>query len=40
VTRRETGHMRYALIQLGYMSTLAYVMALIVHQGLLAFGVS
>ncbi len=40
VTRRETGHMRYALIQLGYMSTLAYVMALIVHQGLLALGVS
>jgi ferrous iron transport protein B len=40
VTRRETGHMRYALFQLGYMSTLAYVLALIVHQGLLAVGVS
>jgi ferrous iron transport protein B len=40
VTRRETGHIRYALIQLGYMSTVAYVVALVVHQGLLAFGVS
>ena len=40
VTRRETGHMRYALLQLGYMSTVAYVLALIVHQGLLALGVS
>jgi ferrous iron transport protein B len=40
VTRRETGHIRYALVQLGYMSTLAYVVALVVHQGLLALGVS
>jgi ferrous iron transport protein B len=40
VTRRETGQMRYALIQLGYMSTVAYVVALVVHQGLLALGVS
>ena len=40
VTRRETGQMRYALIQLGYMSTVAYVVALVVHQGLRALGVS
>jgi ferrous iron transport protein B len=40
VTRRETGQLRYALIQLGYMSTVAYVVALVVHQGLLALGVS
>ena len=40
VTRRETGRLRYALIQLGYMSTVAYVVALVVHQGLLALGVS
>ena len=40
VTRRETGKTKYALLQLGYMSTVAYVVALIVHQGLRAFGVS
>ena len=40
VTRRETGHIRYALVQLGYMSTVAYIVALVVHQGLLALGVS
>ena len=40
VTRRETGHIRYALVQLGYMSTVAYVVALVVHQGLRALGVS
>ena len=40
VTRRETGHIRYALIQLGYMSTVAYIVALVVHQGLRALGVS
>jgi ferrous iron transport protein B len=40
VTRRETGHVRYALIQLGYMSTVAYIVALVVHQGLRALGVS
>ena len=34
VTRREAGSGRYALIQLAYMSTLAYVGALIVYQGL------
>ena len=40
VTRRETGQLRYALLQLGYMSTVAYVVALALHQGLLAVGVS
>jgi ferrous iron transport protein B len=40
VTRRETGQLRFALLQLGYMSTVAYVAALAVHQGLLALGVS
>ena len=40
VTRRETGNVRYALIQLGYMSAVAYIVALVVHQGLLALGVS
>ncbi|HEY0873327.1 MAG TPA: ferrous iron transporter B [Vicinamibacterales bacterium] len=40
VTRRETGRLKYALFQLGYMSTLAYVAALIVYQSLTAVGVS
>jgi ferrous iron transport protein B len=40
VTRRETGHLRYAALQLGYMSALAYIVALIVHQGLRAAGVA
>ena len=40
VTRRETGSLKYPLIQLGYMSGLAYVVAFLVHQGLLAAGVS
>jgi ferrous iron transport protein B len=40
VTRRETGRLKYALLQLGYMSALAYVMATMVHQGLRAAGVS
>ena len=40
VTRRETGTMKYAALQLGYMSTVAYVMALLVHQGLRALGVA
>jgi ferrous iron transport protein B len=40
VTRRETGSTRYAALQLGYMSTLAYLAALGVHQGLRAAGVS
>lgn len=40
VTRRETGGLKYALLQLVYMSSLAYVLALLVHQGLLLAGVS
>jgi ferrous iron transport protein B len=32
VTRKETGALRYSLLQLGYMSSLAYVAALIVYQ--------
>jgi ferrous iron transport protein B len=40
ITRRETGHLKYAALQLGYMSTLAYVVALIVHQSLRAAGVA
>ncbi len=40
VTRKETGGLKYAGIQLAYMSSLAYVAALIVYQGLRAFGVS
>ncbi len=32
VTRRETGSLRYAALQLGYMSGLAYIAALAVHQ--------
>lgn len=40
VTRKETGQLRYAAMQLGYMSGLAYVVALIVYQGLRAAGVS
>lgn len=40
VTRKETGALRYAALQLGYMSGMAYVVALVVHQGLRAAGVS
>ncbi len=40
VTRRETGSIRYAALQLGYMSGLAYLVALLVHQGLKAAGVA
>ena len=40
VTRKETGELRYAALQLGYMSGLAYVVALVVYQGLRAVGVS
>jgi len=39
VTRKETGRLKYAGIQLAYMTTLAYVAALIVFQGLRAMGV-
>jgi ferrous iron transport protein B len=40
VTRKEAGGLKYAAIQLGYMSGLAYVAALVVYQGLRAFGVN
>jgi ferrous iron transport protein B len=40
VTRRETGRLKYALLQLGYMSGVAYVAALVVYQALRAAGVS
>ena len=40
VTRKETGGLKYAGLQLAYMSTLAYVAALVVYQGLRAAGVS
>ncbi|MCL4845019.1 MAG: ferrous iron transporter B [Acidobacteria bacterium] len=38
VTRRETGELRWALLQLGYMSTLAYVSAFVTYQGLRLIG--
>jgi ferrous iron transport protein B len=40
VTRKETGSIRYAALQLVYMSGLAYVAALAVYQGLRMAGVS
>lgn len=40
VTSKETGNFRYAFLQLGYMSGLAYAVALLVHQGLRAAGVA
>ncbi len=40
VTRKETGSIGYAALQLGYMSGLAYVVALIVYQSLRAAGVA
>ena len=40
VTRKEPGGIKYAALQLGYMSGLAYVAALAVYQGLRAAGVS
>ena len=40
VTRRETGSLKYAALQLGYMSGLAYVAALAVYQALRFAGVS
>lgn len=38
VTRKETGALKYAMLQLGYMSGLAYVVALIVNQSMRAVG--
>ena len=40
VTRRETGHVKWAALQLGYMTALAYVFALVAYQGLRLAGVS
>ncbi|MEO6224080.1 MAG: ferrous iron transporter B [Vicinamibacterales bacterium] len=40
VTRKETGRVKYAMIQLGYMSGLAYMTAAIVYQSLRAAGVT
>lgn len=40
ITRKETGSLKYSALQLGYMSGLAYVAALLVHQGLRAAGVA
>ena len=40
VTRRETGHLKWAALQLGYMTTLAYVVAFAAHEGLRLAGVS
>ncbi len=39
VTRKETGSIKYALLQLGYMSTVAYIAALAVRIALVAAGV-
>ena len=40
VTRRETGSWKWAILQFGYMTILAYVAALIVYQSLTALGAS
>jgi ferrous iron transport protein B len=40
VTRRESGKLRYALLQFGYMSSVAYVTAFIVYQALRASGIA
>jgi ferrous iron transport protein B len=40
VTRKETGSVKYAALQLVYMSGLAYVAAFLLHQGLRAAGVA
>jgi len=40
VTRRETGGLKYPLLQLAYMSSLAYAVAFVVHQGLRLAGVA
>ena len=39
VTRRETGSIKWAAVQLGYMSSLAYVVALLTYQGLGMLGI-
>lgn len=40
VTRKETGGFKYAALQLGYMSGLAYVVAFLLYQGLRSAGVA
>jgi ferrous iron transport protein B len=40
VTRRETGHLKWAALQLGYMTALAYVFALVAYHGVRLAGVS
>ena len=40
VTKRETGSWKWPLLQLGYMSALAYVAALITYQAAAAFGLA
>jgi ferrous iron transport protein B len=40
VTRKETGALKYSVLQLAYMSGLAYVSALIIYQSLRAAGLS
>jgi ferrous iron transport protein B len=40
LTRRETGHIKWAALQLGYMSTLAYACAFLAYQGLHLAGVA
>jgi ferrous iron transport protein B len=40
VTRKETGGLKYAGLQLGYMSGLAYMVAFLLYQGLRSAGVS
>ena len=40
VTRRETGGMKWAALQLGYMSGVAYIAAFVVYQSLTAMGMS
>jgi ferrous iron transport protein B len=40
VTRRETGHIKWAALQLGYMTSLAYIVAFIAYQSLRAAGLS
>jgi ferrous iron transport protein B len=40
VTRRETGKLKYAVLQFAYMSGLAYAAAFLVYQGLRLGGLS
>ncbi len=40
VTRRETGSWKWALLQLGYMTAVAYALALAIYHGLRLIGVS